>query len=92
MSRRLLRGEQKVGFKIDKEDDEDDDHDESEEDEEDEEDEEHEEDEGGDGEDEDDDEEEGKDVGETKAGAVAVASSFSWGRPSANQAQQTCHP
>ena len=73
----IAAGEQKVGFKIDKEDDEDDDHDESEEDEEDEE---HEEDEGGDGEEEDDDEKEGKDVGETKAGAVAVASSFSWGR------------
>ena len=76
----IAAGEQKVGFKIDKEDDEDDDHDESEEDEEHEEHEEHEEDEGGDGEEEDDDEEEGKDVGETKAGAVAVASSFSWGR------------
>ena len=79
----IAAGEQKVGFKIDKEDDEDDDHDESEEDEEDEEHEEHEEheeDEGGDGEEEDDDEKEGKDVGETKAGAVAVASSFSWGR------------
>ena len=76
----IAAGEEKVGFKIDKEDDEDDDHDESEEDEEDEEHEEHEEDEGGDGEEEDDDEEEGKDVGETKAGAVAVASSFSWGR------------
>ena len=79
----IAAGEQKVGFKIDKEDDEDDDHDESEEDEEHEEheeDKEHEEDEGGDGEEEDDDEKEGKDVGETKAGAVAVASSFSWGR------------
>ena len=76
----IAAGEQKVGFKIDKEDDEDDDHDESEEDEEHEEHEEHEEDEGGDGEEEDDDEKEGKDVGETKAGAVAVASSFSWGR------------
>ena len=79
----IAAGEQKVGFKIDKEDDEDDDHDEREEDEEHEEheeDEEHEEHEGGDGEEEDDDEEEGKDVGETKAGAVAVASSFSWGR------------
>ena len=47
-------------------------------------DEEDEEDEDGDSEEEDDDdeddEEEGKDVGETKAGAVAVASSFSWGR------------
>mmetsp|Transcript_7713 Transcript_7713/g.31728 ORF Transcript_7713/g.31728 Transcript_7713/m.31728 type:complete len:766 (+) Transcript_7713:92-2389(+) len=70
----IAAGEQKVGFKIDKKDDEDDDHDENEEDEEDE------EDEDGDGEEEDDDEEEGKDVGETKAGAVAVASSFSWGR------------
>ena len=74
----IAAGEEKVGFKIDKEDDEEDDHDEDKEDEEDE------EDEDGDSEEEDDDdeddEEEGKDVGKTKAGAVAVASSFSWGR------------
>ena len=75
----IAAGERTVGFRIDedKEEEEDDDDEDDEEDDEDSEEEEEEEDHD---DDEDEDHDDDEDVAETKAGAVAVASSFSWGR------------
>jgi ribosomal protein RSM22 (predicted rRNA methylase) len=75
----IAAGERTVGFRID-EDKEEEDDDDDEDDEEDDEDSEEEEEEEDHDDDEDEDHDDDEDVAETKAGAVAVASSFSWGR------------
>ena len=80
----IAAGERTVGFRIDEdkeeEEEEEDDDEDDEDDEEDDEDSEEEEEEEDHDDDEDEDHDDDEDVAETKAGAVAVASSFSWGR------------
>ena len=76
----IAAGERTVGFRIDEDKEEEEEEDDDEDDEEDDEDSEEEEEEEDHDDDEDEDHDDDEDVAETKAGAVAVASSFSWGR------------